>query len=216
MTAALVVQDVSTSGGPARLHIDRAVRPRRVLALGHGAGGGVGAPDLLAIAARLSAASTTVVRFEQPWRVAGRSVAVAPLRLDDAWLDGLAALPPDLRGLPLLVGGRSAGARVACRTAASVGAVGVLGLAFPLHPPGRPERSRLPELLGVHRLTRVVQGERDPFGGPAEFPVGLDVVGVPGADHAFGVGRAGPLSARESIDFVVDAVAAWVAGMPGA
>ena len=209
-----VVVEVATSTGPARLHVDHALRARRLLVLGHGAGGGVEAVDLVAAATRLPQVGTTVVRFEQPWRVAGRRVAVAPPRLDEAWVQGLAGLPDDLRSLPLVVGGRSAGARVACRTAAQVGALGVVGLAFPLHPPGRPQSSRVDELTACAVTTRVVQGGRDTFGTPAEFPESADVQAVPGADHGFAVSRAGPLTAAEALDLVVEAIGSWLAGMP--
>lgn len=118
---------------------------------------------------------------EQPWRVRGRKVAEAPPRLDAAWVDVLATM----EGSPLVVGGRSAGARVACRTAAAVGADAVLCLAFPLHPPGRPERSRLAELAAVPVPVLVVQGDRDAFGVPP------GAVLVPGADHGFRVAKGG-------------------------
>ena len=151
----------------------------------------------------------TVVRVEQPWRVAGRRVAAPPSTLDRAWLAVLQELA--VEG-PLVVGGRSAGARVACRTARSVGAVGVVALAFPLHPPGRPERSRLDELEDAGVPTLVVQGERDAFGGPAAFPrkhpSPYVVHAVPGADHSFRVTRSYD---REAVlAGVASTVAQWV------
>ena len=157
------------------------------LVLGHGAGGGIEARDLVALAAALPERGVTVLRVEQPWRVAGRRVAGPPATLDRAWVAVLAAL--DIGG-PLVVGGRSAGARVACRTAVEVGAIGCLALAFPLHPPGRPEKSRLDELDGAGVPTLVLQGERDAFGGPDAFPRtrgSYDMVALPGADHSFRV-----------------------------
>ena len=143
------------------------------LVLGHGAGGGIEARDLVALAKALPERGVTVVRVEQPWRVAGRKVAGPPATLDRAWLAVLEALA--VAG-PLVVGGRSAGARVACRTAAQVGAAGCLALAFPLHPPGRPEKSRLDELLGGRGADAGGAGGagrvRGPEGVPAEtFPV---------------------------------------------
>jgi len=129
------------------------------------------------------AAGLRVAMVEQPWRVAGRRLAEAPPRLDAAWLAVLAELGP---AQPLVLGGRSAGARVACRTAAQVGADAVLCLAFPLHPPGRPDRTRAPELDHVAVPLLVVQGDRDAFGVPA----GAVLVG--GADHGFRVRRADP------------------------
>lgn len=201
------VVTVPTGVGPARLTVTAARAPRAVLLLGHGVGGGVAAPDLVALAATLpDSHAVTVVRVEQPWRVAGRRVAPAPAVLDRAWRDTLAAAAGagaagDL-GLPgpdavsWFVGGRSAGARVAVRTAAAgpVPAAGVVALAFPLHPPGRPERSRAGELAAVGVPLLVVQGDRDPFGRPAEFPAGVDVRVVPGADHALVAARGAPLA----------------------
>jgi predicted alpha/beta-hydrolase family hydrolase len=161
-----------------------------VLVLGHGAGGGVEAPDLQALAAAATSAGWRVVLVEQPWRVAGRRIAPRPEALDEAWTQVLAALR--LRG-PIVVGGRSAGARVACRTATQVGAVAVLALAFPLHPPGHPDRSRIGELEGAGVPVVVVQGDRDAFGSADEVRAalpGLEVVTVPGGDHGL---RRGPL-----------------------
>jgi hypothetical protein len=185
--------EVLTPAGPARLHVDGAadVDPAGgALVLGHGAGGGVDAPDLLLAAAAASAAGWTAVRVEQPWRVAGRRVAPAPPRLDEAWLAVLPQLGEHIdRSGPLVVGGRSAGARVACRTAVATGAAAVLCLAFPLHPPGKVERSRAPELAGAGRPVVVVQGTRDPFGSAADVDAlalpGVEVVAVP-ADHWLG------------------------------
>jgi predicted alpha/beta-hydrolase family hydrolase len=203
---------VDTPAGPARAEINPAGRkPGKVLALGHGAGGGIEARDLVALAVALPARGITVIRVEQPWRVAGRKVAAPPRQLDVAWvavLEGLRAakqLPA-----PLVVGGRSAGARVACRTARELGAVGCLALAFPLHPPGRPESSRLPELLGAGVDTLVVQGERDPFGGPSEFPAGTALLAVPDADHGFKVPARAPLGQAETLARMVVAVGDWL------
>jgi predicted alpha/beta-hydrolase family hydrolase len=158
---------IETDQGELRIHPSRAMRPTATLLLHHGAGGGIESPDLVALARRLPRLGINVFRVEQPWRVAGSRVAAAPNRLDEAAL--VAANAIRVR-TPIIWGGRSAGARVACRMARQMGAVGALALAFPLHPPGRPERSRLDELLGAGVPTLVVQGERDPFGTPAEFP----------------------------------------------
>jgi predicted alpha/beta-hydrolase family hydrolase len=152
----------------------------RLLVLGHGAGGGVDAVDLVAARDAALALGWRAALVEQPWRVRGRRVAEAPSRLDRAWVDVLATLS----GALVVVGGRSAGARVACRTSAEVGAAAVLCLAFPLHPPGRPERTRLPELDAVDVPVLVVQGARDAFG----IPPGAVV--VPGADHRLAAGPA--------------------------
>ena len=211
---------IPTSVGPARVHIHpggtRARGPVPVVVLGHGAGGGIGARDLSALASNLPAEGITVVLVEQPWRVAGRRVASAPAQLDRAWTEILAH--PDVAGLrtrgsrsaPLFVGGRSAGARVACRTALAVQADGVVALAFPLHPPGRPDRSRADELIGAGVRTLVVQGDRDPFGNAADLPPGPLVVRVPFADHGLAVPKSAPVTQGEILALIVDAVANFV------
>jgi predicted alpha/beta-hydrolase family hydrolase len=203
------MRTVPTPVGEARVHVTRAARPRLTLVLGHGAGGGIEAPDLVALARGLPGRGVTVARVEQPWRVAGRKVATPPPTLDAAWAAVLSAL--EIQG-PLVVGGRSAGARVACRTASATGAVGVVALAFPLHPPGRPDRSRLAELRSASVPTLVVQGDRDPFGGPAEFPAdpGYEVRAVPFADHSLRVPRSAPLTQAEASELVVGRVSAWL------
>jgi predicted alpha/beta-hydrolase family hydrolase len=160
------VFDLETSVGMARAQLQPAQNPRGVLFLGHGAGGGVTAPDLAAATASALSEDVSVVLVEQPYRVAGRRSPERAPRLDVAWLAVLTALRSQFSGLPLIVGGRSSGARVACRTAAAAGAAGVLCLAFPVHPPGRPEQSRLDELRAVRVPVLVVQGESDPFGRP--------------------------------------------------
>ncbi len=179
--AAQTVREVGTPLGPARVHVRRPpagagarTGAGGTVLLGHGAGGGITAPDLQAAAAAAAAAGWAVGLVEQPWRVAGRRVASPPPRLDEGWGAVVQALRTGRGALPepFVFGGRSAGARVACRLAGPLGARAVVALAFPLHPPGRPERSRLPELLGA--VTEgvpvlVVQGERDPFGGPEEL-----------------------------------------------
>ena len=191
-----VLVEVETPQGPGRWHLDPATDPAAALVLGHGAGGGVTAMDLALLARELPPRGVPVARFEQPWRLAGRMVAVPPPRLDEGWLPGVAALArrTEVAGLPLLAGGRSAGARVACRTADRLGVVGVLCLAFPLHLPGRPERSRLPELLTPTVPRLVLQGTRDTFGTADELGAELAaadggdqvvVVPLPGADHGF-------------------------------
>jgi predicted alpha/beta-hydrolase family hydrolase len=162
-----VTTEIDTPLGPARAHVTDG-GTRGTLVLGHGAGGGVESADLLEVTTEAAAAGWRVVRVEQPWRVAGRRIAPAPPRLDEGWRAVLAALRSDGRlAGPLVLGGRSAGARVACRTAAEHSAAGVLALAFPLHPPGRPEKTRAPELTAVTVPIVVVQGETDAFGSPA-------------------------------------------------
>jgi predicted alpha/beta-hydrolase family hydrolase len=181
------VLELPTPHGPARAHLHAAAEPRAGLLLGHGAGGSVGAPDLVAVTEAAVACGVSVALVEQPYRVAGRRSPAPARQLDAAWIavaDQLAS--GALRGLPLLAGGRSSGARVACRTAAQTGAVGVVCLAFPLHPPRRsPDaelKTRLPELDAVAVPVLVVQGERDRFGMPPAA-AGRTVVRVRG-DHA--------------------------------
>lgn len=178
--------DVPTRHGHAYVELDR---PRGGIAglvvLTHGAGGGVETSDLLAIRAAALTAGVAVARVTQPYRVAGGRSPAAPGRQDEGWLDVVAAIRAR-RGLgpvPLVLGGRSNGARVACRTALATGAIGVVALAFPLHPPGRPDASRLPELDGAGVPVLVVQGDRDPFGLPPPG-AGRDVVVIPGAGHS--------------------------------
>jgi uncharacterized protein len=172
------VIEVETPHGPAHVHRHDVEAPRALLVLGHGAGGGVTAPDLVTATNAAQEAGVSVALVEQPYRVAGRRSPAPANQLDAAWI----AVVEHVRGdLPLLVGGRSAGARVACRTAAETGAVAVLCLAFPVHPPGRPEKSRLDELDAVQVPVLVVQGERDPFGMPPPGP--NRTVSVVAGDH---------------------------------
>ena len=169
--------ELDTPQGPARAHLHPVDSPAGLLVLGHGAGGGVGSPDLVGATDAAREAGLSVALVEQPYRVAGRRSPAPAAQLDAAWSSVISQLPRE--GLPLFVGGRSAGARVACRTAAEVGAAAVLCLAFPLHPPGKPEKSRLEELDAVEVPTLVVQGERDPFGLPPPGP-NRTVVTIPG------------------------------------
>jgi predicted alpha/beta-hydrolase family hydrolase len=175
------VREIQTPVGMARAHLWRPPHPRGALVLGHGAGGTAWSADLLALTS-LTEDGWLVALVEQPWRVAGRKVATAPAQLDKAWLAVLAALTSGRWALPrpLVVGGRSAGARVACRTAGAVGAEAVLALSFPLVYPGRPDRSRAAEaLLVTDAGTRlgVIQGERDPFGSPGDVRTALGTAG---------------------------------------
>ncbi len=196
---------VDTPHGQANVHLHPTDQPRAALVLGHGAAGGVTAPDLVAVTDAARSEQLSVALVEQPYRVAGRRSPAPAHQLDAAWtavVDHL--LAGELRGLPLVVGGRSSGARVACRTAETTGAVAVLCLAFPLQPPGRAERpSRLPELDAVKVPMLVVQGAGDPFGIP---PSGAQrtVVQVPG-NH----------SLRTDLQAVTDAVQDWLRRIPG-
>ena len=200
--------EVESPSGLARVYLHAAERPRAGLVLGHGAGGGVEAPDLVAVREVALAEGVSVGLVEQPYRVAGRRSPAAAGQLDAAWLAVVSRLcARELRGLPLLVGGRSLGARVACRTAGLTDAVAVVCLAFPLQPPRRsgsaPRPSRLAELDRVAVPTLVVQGTRDQFGIP---PANRQrtVVEVPG-DH----------SLRRDLPAVAAAVQPWLANLLG-
>lgn len=170
------ITEQSTRHGIARLYISEVIQPKYRLVLHHGAGGGVDSADLAYLAQH--ARSAVVVRVEQPWRVAGKRIAPSSRILDEVAID----LTYPFDDLPLIVGGRSAGARVACRTSLALGAKAALLLAFPLHPPGKPEKSRAGELKAEIPLV-VIQGEKDPFGRPPEFPEGVEVISVPGKGH---------------------------------
>ncbi len=189
--------EVGTPHGPARVTLHRVDGARGTLLLGHGAGGGITAPDLLAATAAAGAAGLHVGLVEQPYRVAGRRAPAPAGQLDAAWLAVVEHVRALLPG-PLLCGGRSSGARVACRTATAAGAVGVLCLAFPVHPPGRPEKDRLAELAAPTVPVLVVQGATDPFGCPGRAP-GREVVVLKG-DH----------SLRSDVPGVRAAVHDWV------
>jgi uncharacterized protein len=198
--------ELETPHGTARAHLHPAPHPVAALVLGHGAGGSISAPDLVTATAAALAAHVSVALVEQPYRVAGRRSAAPARQLDTAWEAVVAQLRAGpLAGLPLLVGGRSSGARVACRTAAATGAVGVLCLAFPLHPPRRsPDaelKTRLPELEEVAVPVLVIQGANDRFGMPPPGPH-RRVVSVEG-DH--GLKRDRPAIAA--------AVAEWLAAV---
>jgi len=197
------VIEVATPHGPARYELhEPGGAPRALLVLGHGAGGGIGAPDLVAARDAALALDVSVALVEQPYRVAGRKSPAPAAQLDVAWLAVLEALARPDPATPLFAGGRSSGARVACRTAGAAGAAGVLCLAFPLHPPGRPEKTRLPELEDVAVPVLIVQGERDPFGMPPAAP-DREVVVVPGTHSLRSTGRIGA------------AVADWLAARLG-
>jgi uncharacterized protein len=195
--------EIDTPHGRARAHLQKVEGARAALVLGHGAGGGVEAPDLVAAAEAARAESVTVALVEQPYRVAGRRSPAPARQLDIAWTAAVEALRAEpLRGLPLVVGGRSLGGRVACRTAEALEAFAVLCLAFPLEPPsrgGKPRQSRLAELDAVAVPTLVVQGERDPFGIPPPGPA-REVVTVPG-DHGL----------KADLEAVTAAVRSWLA-----
>ncbi|GAA3825258.1 alpha/beta family hydrolase [Nocardioides panacisoli] len=202
---------IPTPHGEGRLVTDRARRPVATLLLSHGAGVGIDTRDLEVLARCLPKQGVSVMRFEQPWRRAGRKVATPPATLDD----GLRAAADSIRvRTPLIVGGRSAGARSAARSARSLAAAGCLALAFPLHPPGRPEKSRLDELVRVGVPTLVVQGERDTMGRPEEFPdpmpPGVDLCVLPDADHSLAVPKRGAVTQEVALDILLESVLEWI------
>lgn len=186
-----------TPRGPAGIRLtEPSGPPVSLLVLGHGAGGGVDAPDLTRVHDVATAAGVRVALITQPYRMAGRKAPAPAGQLDEAWTAVIEQLRAD--GLPLIVGGRSSGARVACRTASALGAAGVLALAFPLHPPGKPEKSRAAE-LPTTVPTLVVNGDRDPFGVPGAT-ASVEVVTRPGATHDL----------RKDLAGTADAVLGWL------
>ena len=219
------VWDIDTPTGLARAHLHPVAngRPRAALVLGHGFGRGVDSPDLVAVAAQLPAHGIEVVLFEQPWRVAGRKLGGAPPTLDPAWVAGIRDVRS--RGIGtrrLVIGGRSAGARIACRTVEETEPDALLLLAFPVHPARRttvtaPPPTRMPELVGAARLvpTVVVQGLRDRLGAPEEIALSLAeenvtarVVPVTDADHSFTVPARSATTTELALDHVVRAARA--------
>jgi len=198
---------IATPHGDARLEVHRASEPMATLLLTHGAGGGIEAPDLQVLAADLPRLGITVELLEMPWRVAGKKLAPRPAVLDECLMAVAQTLRPRT---PRVVGGRSAGARAAARCAQALHADGYLALAFPLHPPGKPERSRVDELDGAGVATLVIQGERDPFGKPEEFPPDVDLTVVPLADHSFRVPRRGEVTQEDALGIIVEATLEWV------
>ncbi|MGZ4538345.1 MAG: alpha/beta hydrolase family protein [Blastococcus sp.] len=203
-------REIDTPLGPARIHVTEGAGAG-TLVLGHGAGGGIEAADLQAVTTAAVQAGWRVLLVEQPWRVAGRKIAPAPARLDIGWAAVLDRVRADgLLTSPLVLGGRSAGARVACRSAGEQGAAGVLALAFPLHPPGRPEKSRADEITGVPVPVVVVQGERDTMGTPEEIAAAL--AGLPGASVYAVPGDHG---LRKNVDVVAAAAVTWLVELVG-
>lgn len=228
--------DVETPVGPARLHAYRATRARALVVLGHGAGRGVDTPDLLGLARDLPPEGVAVVLVDQPWVLAGRRVAAAPAQLDRAWVAALAHVRRAAgvtHAVPVVVGGRSAGARVACRTSVQVGAAGVLLLAFPLVPPAarhdtakrakawaaRSSELSVPWEAAVPLV--LVQGDRDAFGSAGDLAAALAFTGadgvpleraahllaVPGADHSLSVAQGGADPAPRLLEAALLAVA---------
>ena len=216
------VTAVDTPQGPGKLYVDAAEQPSSLLLLGHGAGGGVGAADLELLATSLPARGTTVVRFEQPWRTAGRTAGAPPPKLDEAWRAALAWLAEqEWAQHPLLAGGRSAGARVACRTASDTNPVAIVCLALPLHLPGRPEKSRAAELLAPSAPRLILQGTKDSFGTPEEIRAaignaeGIKLVELQEADHGYRIGKSSEFTAADLRVTVVTEVSRFIAAVAG-
>jgi predicted alpha/beta-hydrolase family hydrolase len=191
--------EVDTPSGPAQVALTKRGKAG-LFVIGHGAGGSIDATDIVAVSEALAGEGWTVARVIQPYRVKGRRAPEAPARLDAAWVAVLTALDRERTGR-LVVSGRSSGARVAVRTADAVRADAVVALAFPLHPPGKPEKSRAEELAALTVPALIVQGERDAFGVPADFPAGSNVRGVPG-DH----------SLKQAPETVASTVVTWLKG----
>lgn len=210
---------VETPDGPGELVLDPAVSPMAVLLLGHGAGGTEEVWDLALLARELPASGISVARYRQPWLVAGRKVAGPPAGLDRAWLPAVAAVRGRWPAPRLFVGGRSAGARVACRCFGATEA-GLVLLSFPLHPPGKPHKTRVSELAAADGPALVLQGVADPFGSPADVARALAdagysgerIVPVPGATHSLAPAKSVPApKVAEREQLLVGAVLTFIA-----
>jgi predicted alpha/beta-hydrolase family hydrolase len=220
---ASTVLRVETPDGSGELVLSKAAVQSAAVVLGHGAGGSEEVWDLAVLARELPAAGISVARFRQPWLVAGRKIAGTPASLDRAWLPALAAVRATWAGVPLFVGGRSAGARCACRCS-TPGEAGLVLLSFPLHPLGKPSQSRVTELTEAAVPVLVLQGVADPFGSPADLAhalaeagsTGQRIVPVPGATHSLAPGRSlPPAQVGEREQLLVGTVLSFIADILG-
>jgi predicted alpha/beta-hydrolase family hydrolase len=198
--------DIMTAAGPASVDVEQPEqgRPAFLAVLTHGAGGTPDTADILAVRDVARAAGAVTALVTQPYRVKGARAPGSAARQDAAWAEIISALRSETPGVPLIQGGRSNGARVVCRTAATVRAIGVIALAFPLHPPGQPEKSRDGELRQAGTSVLVVNGDHDPFGVPEPDPA-TRVVVIPGETHAL----------AKHPEAIGVAVAQWLDGLPG-
>lgn len=191
---------IETSAGTAEIELDKPRKAAFLLVLTHGSGGGVDAKDLLAVRDTAVELGGAVARVVQPYRVAGRRAPGSAVKQDEAWLEIIGDLRKRVKKVPLIQGGRSNGARVACRTAVAAGARGVIALSFPLHPPGKPDRTRRDELLATGDIdVVVVNGANDPFGIPDPADA-AEVIVIPGQPHSF----------RSGFDLITAAVEPWL------
>ncbi|UPK73944.1 hydrolase [Nocardioidaceae bacterium SCSIO 66511] len=200
---------IETPHGPGRLVQRRAMSPFATLIMTHGAGAGIDTPDLRRIAISLPSHGVNTAMIELPWVGAGRRIAPNRTVLDESFEAMVNRLRPQT---PTFIGGRSTGARVACRQARRLGGVGVVALSFPLHPKGKPEQSRVDELLGARVPVLVVQGERDDLGGPEEFPQQVSLVTLPYADHSLAVPKRAPVEQDATYRLAASAILQWIAG----
>jgi uncharacterized protein len=198
--------EIMTGAGPAHVDLEdpHAGQPTFLAVLTHGAGGTPDTPDVLAVRDVARAAGAVTALVTQPYRVKGARAPGSAARQDAAWAEIIGALRAGTPGVPLVQGGRSNGARVVCRTATEVNAIGVIALAFPLHPPGQPEKSRDAELRQAGTSVLVVNGDHDPFGVPESDPA-TRVVVIPGETHAL----------AKHPEAIGVAVAQWLDGLPG-
>jgi hypothetical protein len=204
----VLLVEIETSSGPAHVELSERApgggAPTFLLVATHGAGGSPDALDVLAVAKAAAEFGAATALVTQPYRVRGARAPGSAAKQDQAWTELVRKLQDETGDVPLVQCGRSNGARVACRTARAVKAAGVIALAFPLHPPGHPEKSRASELAAAGTPVLVVNGDRDPFGIP-EKSEATRVVVLPGETHS--------LARNPAV--IGEAVADWLRALPG-